>query len=1269
MKPSGHDVAHGGEHVTERGRDVFISHSSADAPAARELRDHLIASGYSTWIAPDDIDSSVSWAEQILAAVDECRVLVVLLSEAANGSSHVSREVSLAQSRRKPVLPIRIEGVRARGALEYLLTQVQRVDAFPPPLHAHLPRVRAQVSRLFDAPSRAGSAHAPSAPSGLAPASTAEERKTVTVLCAGIVDTSLDEDPSDPEDRRAQLLPFQELVRREIERIGGSVDRSMGDATIAVWGAPVAQEDAAERAVRSALAMLDGAMELGPGTEAGPHLAIGIATGQALVTVGERSAAAEGLVAGDVVTAAVRLKDAATPGAALVDDRTANATKERIEYAAETSITQGRRSGGVWRVVAPKSQIATDLDHRPTTELVGRELERSILLSTFDRAVRDSSVQQVTIVGEPGIGKSRLVADLAARLDDRDSLINWRHGRCLPYGDGISFWALGEIVKAQLGILESDSAAVAEAKLDAGLPGDMRDREWVKARLSSLLGVASPPATQEENFTAWRRFIEHVAASGPTVLAFEDLHWADDALLDFIEHLNEWATDVPLLLLSTTRPEMFERRPAFGRRARNSTIIELHQLNEEDTASLVQAVLAGAHIRSQTQRLVVERSGGNPLYAQEYVRLLRDRSLLDQPHADLPFPESVESLIAARLDTLATLEKAVVHDASVIGKVFWAGGVEAIGGGEPSAVGEALHDVSRRDFVRSARTSSLADESEFSFNHILVRDVSYGQIPKGKRAEKHLATARWLESRVAGRTEDLADVLAYHYSEALELSRNAKGDDLGTELAGKARHYLVLTGDRAMSLDVARAERSYDRALALAGEETADRLVILERWAAAAGQSGRLHEAVTALREVISAARLSANLVTAGRGLTEVARLLARLGDPAADVAIDEAVAVLEQEPPSGDLVDAYAELSAADAGRGDLARAIRDADRALVLARELDLPEPPRALGFKGLFRCLSGDAAGLDDLQRAVALALDRGLGREAAVIYANLAFVAGVLEGSARAIEANRLAFDFAERTGRVDMAVNIAANHVYWLYVIGSWDEALSRARSEAAIATRTGSTELRLVRGVEALVLANRGEAEQATELAGWLVEESRRSSDVQWVVPGFAVGALVAAAAGRSEEALALLAELEQHPGARADSNQYLMRVAENVRTALACGDVAMARRLTEGAPASFPMQENFLRAARAAIAEAEGAPGDAARLFTEASDAWVRFENVPELAFARLGQGRCLLAMGDTAAGLAALDKARTIFDRLGARPALDEIDSLVPGRSRESA
>lgn len=1257
--------------MTGRGRDVFISHSSADSPAARELLDDLMANGYSTWIAPDDIDSSASWAEQILTAVDECRVLVVLLSEAANASSHVSREVSLALSRRKLVLPIRIEGVRPKGALEYLLTQVQRVDAFPPPLHDHLPRVRAQLSRLVDAPALAGSAQDHSATPGLASASTAEERKTVTVLCAGIADTSLDDDASDPEDRRAQLRPFRELVRREIERLGGSVDRGMGDATIAVWGAPVAQEDAAERAVRSALAMLDGATELGRGSEAGPVLAIGVATGQALVTVGERSAAAEGLVAGDVVTAAVRLKDAAGPGTALVDGRTANATGERIEYAAETSITLpgARRSGGAWRVVAAKSQIAADLDHRPTTVLIGRELERSILLSTFDRAVRDSSVQLVTLVGEPGIGKSRLVADLAASLDDRDALINWRHGRCLPYGDGISFWALGEIVKAHLGILESDTAAVAEARLDAGLPGDMRDRDWIKARLSSLLRVASPPATQQENFTAWRRFVEHVASSGPTVLAFEDLHWADDALLDFIEHLNEWATDVPLLLLSTARPEMFDRRPAFGRRARNSTIIELHQLNEEDTASLVQAVLAGAHIRSQTQRLVVERSGGNPLYAQEYVRLLRDRSLLDQPDAELPFPETVESLIAARLDTLAALEKAVVHDASVIGKVFWAGGVEAIGGGEPTVVGEALHDVSRRDFVRSSRTSSLADEAEFSFNHILVRDVSYGQIPKGKRAEKHLATARWLESRVAGRTEDLADVLAHHYSEALELSRTAGGQDLGTELADKARHYLVLAGDRALSLDVARAERSYERALALAGEETAERLVILERWAEAAGQGGRLHEAVAALREVISEARLSGNLMAAGRGLTAVARILARLGDPAADAAIDEAVMVLEPEPASSELVAAYAELSAADAGRGDLTRAILDADRALVLARELDLPEPPRALGFRGLFRCLSGDAAGLEDLQRAVELALDGGLGREAAVMYANLAFVAGVLEGSARAIQANRLALEFAERTGRVDMAVNIAANHVYWLYVTGSWDEALSRARADAAVATGTGSVELRLVRSVEALILANRGDAEQATELAEWLVDESRTSSEVQWIVPGFAVGALVAAAAGRPEQALALLSELEQHPGARADSNQYLMRVAENVRTALACGDVAMARRLTQDSPANFPMQENFLLTARAAIAEAEGSVGDAARLFAEASVTWARFENVPELAFARLGQGRCLLALGDTPAALAALDEARTILDRLGAQPALGEIDRLLGDRSRERA
>ncbi len=336
---------------------------------------------------------------------------------------------------------------------------------------------------------------------------------------------------------------------------------------------------------------------------------------------------------------------------------------------------------------APRARFGTDVTRTHDTPLIGREIDLGILKGVFDKTVAARAPQLVTIVGEPGLGKSRLVAELFAHIDDRPGLVRWRQGRCLPYGEGITFWALSEILKAHTGILESDPPATARDKLDAVLP-EGTEREWLRQRLLPLLGIESTStAEREELFTAWRIFFEHIADQDPTILVFEDLHWADPAMLAFLEHLADRSEGVPLLIVGTARPELFDEHSHYARDLRNSTPINLTPLTEPETTRLVCALLETTLLPAELQAPILERSGGNPLYAEEFVRLLKDRDLLVKlgsswelaPDAEIPFPESVQATIAARLDTLTPARKALLADAAVIGKVFWAGALAAMG--------------------------------------------------------------------------------------------------------------------------------------------------------------------------------------------------------------------------------------------------------------------------------------------------------------------------------------------------------------------------------------------------------------------------------------------------------------------------------------------------------------------------------------------------------------------------------------------------------------
>src|SRR5215211_1875997 len=481
-----------------------------------------------------------------------------------------------------------------------------------------------------------------------------KERKVVSVLFCDLVGFTGASETRDPEDVEATLSRYHRQLRSELERHGGTVEKFIGDAVMAVFGAPLAHEDDPERAVRAALAIRDGV------ADSDLHVRIGITTGEALVSLAAEPRAGEGIVAGDVVNTAARLEAAASTDAILVDETTWRATERAIRYREHDPVIAKGKSQplAVWEALDARSRFGVDVAQFARAPLVGRDAELEALVVALARARSRREPQLVTIIGVPGIGKSRLVWELFRHVDTEQEFVTWRQGRSLPYGDGVSFWALGEIVKAQAGVLESDSAETATEKLTLSLTellADEAERAWVEAHLRPLLGLREEhqlqPDRQSEAFAAWRRFLEAVAEQGPAVLVFEDLHWADEALLDFVDELVEWLSDVPLLVVATARPELLVRRPAWAGGKANALTLSLAPLSQDEVVELVQALFDQPLLTAADVLRLVERAEGNPLYAEEFARLAAER------HEEAALPETVQGVIAARLDTLGGEEK------------------------------------------------------------------------------------------------------------------------------------------------------------------------------------------------------------------------------------------------------------------------------------------------------------------------------------------------------------------------------------------------------------------------------------------------------------------------------------------------------------------------------------------------------------------------------------------------------------------------------------
>ncbi|MHB8643520.1 MAG: AAA family ATPase [Gaiellaceae bacterium] len=951
-----------------------------------------------------------------------------------------------------------------------------------------------------------------------------EERKVVTVLFADLVGFTARAEQLDPEDVRSVLAPYHARVRGELERFGGTVEKFIGDAVMALFGAPVGHEDDPERAVRAALAIRDWARE-----ESSVQVRIGVNTGEALISLGARPTAGEGMAAGDVVNTAARLQSAAPINGVLVGEATYRATVDSIDYGeADRVEAKGKAEPvRVWEAIEPRSRAATEAVSL-RAPLVGRQREVDQLIDAFERSRKERATLLMTVVGVPGIGKSRLVAELFAHVDALPDFVYWRHGRSLPYGEGATFWALGEMVKAHAGILESDSLEEVERKLHETVTQSVHESErpWVEAKLRPLVGIGGDEdagGERYEAFSAWRRFFEVLAEQRPLVMVFEDLHWAGDELLDFVDELPDWIEDVPLLLLCTARPELLDRRSGWGGGKRNAATISLSPLDADETARLIAALLERAVLPAETQAELLRRAGGNPLYAEQFVRMLSERGEIE---GDLP--ENVQGIIAARLDLLADDEKWLLQDAAVVGKVFGTGALAAVNGSEQALLEQRLRSLVRKDFIRRERGASVDRESEYAFNHVLVRDVAYGQIPRTQRADKHRLAAEWIES--VGRADDQADLLAHHYLTALELAQ-ATGT-APTELATRARAALRSAGARALALYAyAAAARSFEAAADLGGEPDPDRPRAL------LAQGLALHALGDERRfDLMEEARSA--LVAAGDtdGAAEADLTLAQSWWWAGER--DRCSACLER---AAELVRDGDEPSTRASVLGQIARfnslfgeseaAIDRAQESLRLAETLGRDDLRAknliTIGTAEFHREHADSEAALANLRTGIDVAADCGdldqLSRGYMNLCSHLQQLGELREAESALLEAGRI----SQRRGHVQALRFVDGNTIDMELTNGSWEAAERRAHAFLAASGQEGHYMDNIAFMALSMIELARDETDLALRDADSAVAAGRKVRDPQALIPTLALGAFVHAELGQTDRGRALLDELE----------------------------------------------------------------------------------------------------------------------------------------------
>ncbi len=1105
-----------------------------------------------------------------------------------------------------------------------------------------------------------GAALSPEAVPAPAQPGPAAERKLVSVLFADLVGfTSLSE-ARDAEDTRELLSRYFDTCRRLIELYGGTVEKFIGDAVMAVWGTPIATEDDAERAVRAALDLVAAVSALGDEVGASDLRArAGVLTGEAAVTVG---AEGQGMVAGDLVNTASRIQSVAEPGTVLVGESTKRSTDETIVYVDAGSHELKGKVGLVplWRAQrvvsgARGSLKSTGLE----APFVGRDGELRRIKDLFHACSDERKPELISITGIAGIGKSRLAWEFYKYFDGLPQITYWNRGRCLSYGDGVTYWALADMVRMRARIAEDEEHASALAKL-AEVVGehlsDDEERRFVEPRLRHLLGLEEETRFERDDlFAAWRLFFERLADVYPTVLVFEDMQWADASLLDFIEYLLEWSRSSPLFVLTLARPELHERRPTWGTSTRSFTSISLEPLSEPAMEQLLAGLVPG--LPEALRRQILERAEGIPLYAVETVRMLLDRGALVQEGSvyqptgtigTLEVPETLHALIAARLDGLEAEERRVLHDAAVLGKTFTKEALAALSALAPQELDPILLSLTRKELLGVQADPRSPEHGQYGFLQDLLRRVAYETLARRDRKVRHLAAAAHLQESRA--EQEVVEVIASHYLDAYEL--DPEGPD-APEIKELARAALVRAAERAASLGASEeAQRYYEQAAELS-DRPLEQAELFSRAGEMAGRAANPEATRRFLERSIALYEAEGDTHAAARVSSRFAQMLAFTAhrDEALE-RMERAFEVISADEPGEDLAMLAGQLSRSYWFSGDVERAAERAELALDIAEKLALPRPI-VLALRAKSAVLESrrhheEAFAL--IKRSLEIGLEHDLAEDVSTCYFILSDRCFRLDRYAEALGYldESLAFDRKIGNRRYEWAT--FAERCYPLLMLGRWDEVIATRNEFTDEQFDSGGVILSLLQsGVE--IYCNRGELEEARRLLS-LFGRLEGSTDVQDRSCHLAVTAALRRAEGRFEEALeAGAATLETAETLGTAFQGVKHGLVDAIEAALALGEVSRAEELlafVEGlAPSARPplLEAQALRLRARLSGEASGYSAAAGRFRALDVPFW--------LAVTLLEQAE------NGVDGTAALDEARAIFERLGATPWLERANA----------
>jgi class 3 adenylate cyclase/tetratricopeptide (TPR) repeat protein len=1086
------------------------------------------------------------------------------------------------------------------------------------------------------------------------------ERRLCSVMFVDLVGFTPLAEKRDPEHIRELLSEYFDRAQRIIDSYGGTVEKFIGDAVMAVWGAPTANEDDAERAVRAALEVVASVTELG--SDSGlPDLRArgGVVTGEVAITIGK---VAEGMVLGDTVNSASRVQSAAAPGTVLVDESTWRASSGAIAFEEVGALDLKGKSETVnaWRALRVVGQRkGLGRAQRLEPPFVGRDEEIRLIKDLLHATSREQRVRLVSVTGIPGIGKSRLSWEFLKYVDGLADVVYWHQGRSRTYGEGISFGALSEMVRMRAGILEIEDAATATTKLRACLEQfvpDVDERQWIEPCLSHLLGFSdSPTSERNELFSAWRAFFERVATNGPTVLVFEDLQWADAGLIDFVESILEWSRSFPILVVTLSRPELMDIRPHWGAGQRNFTSLHLEPLSPASMRDLLNGFVEGLPVEVADK--VLERAEGVPLYAVETIRMLVDRGVLVQRDESYvvegeltltEIPETLHALIASRLDALTPQQRTLLQDAGVVGSTFSIESLLVVNGGQPERVEGELREMVRKEFLFADNDPRSPERGQFGFVQGVIREVAVGMLARRDRSAKHLAVARYAESL---NDEELAGVVAAHY---LEAHLAAPDDPQNEATVNSAINWLDRAGQRAKSLGSGeQAVALFEQALSLVDDD-AEKAALHLRAAWAAALATDLPRAWEHCEQSIALYGALGQVNDAARSLADLMRL--RMTNAESVAVVERCIQAYQQLGPGGESSARMAlSVSIAESlsnGSGDaLVRTLEWCEVASGFAEELDDAESfARVMGARSLALFTTGRhreavmlARGMAEIADEAGALFEQARARTGLSVYMLPDDPASMV---AVALEAAEFAARSGHRPLEITNLLNIAEISIY----VGLWDEA---TRAIAELRQREiGEWHQGWLKAVEGLLASLRGDfalAESLTsDIDDYATDFSVAGTTTRLMSSGYSALAKgdLETAARDCAQALAL-----DPKGINASTSLEILihaalwrRDDAQVRDALATtqfnrGRAIMATRTT----------------ANAGLAALEGRMDDAAEIYRDAIEKWRVLNCALSLALCELD---LVLLLGPNHPDATVAKEARDIFTQVGALPFLQRLN-----------